>query len=238
MTVPASLNTVDRAIRLGMTDAGKLAEGDDPTSEQLAMGIGRMNDIINHEATQGLKLWTQLDLSIPLIAGTGTYTIGPSGSVNMTRPMRVIDEGYYLDSNSISRPVFLISRDDYVRLANKISTGPINQYWVDKQQTQMVVKTWLVPDTQAATGTLHLAIQQQMTNFVSLTDTMNLPVEWFLWLRWAYATEISTGQPKQVIDRCEAKAALYRTQLEDWDVEDAPTSFQPNQQGVLVYRTR
>lgn len=238
MTVPSTLNTADRAIRLGMIDAGKLAEGDDPTSEQLALGLGRLNDLINFEMTQGLKLWTQLDLSIPLTAGNGTYTITSGGLVNLTKPCRIIDEGYYLDNNNRSRPIFLISRDDYVRLSNKTDQGAINQYWPDKQQSQIVVKTWLVPDTNAATGTMHLAVQQQITNFVSLTDTMNFPSEWFLWLRWAFAAEIATGQPKQVIDRCEAKATMYRIALEDWDVEDAPTSFQPNQQSVLVYRTR
>lgn len=238
MTVPASLNTADRAIRLGMTDAGLLAEGDDPSSEQLAVGLGRLNDIANFWQTQGVRLWLETDLSITLIAGQSTYTFGPAGTVNMTRPTRVKDAGYYLDANNNRRPLTLISRDEYNRLSNVVNTGPLNSYWADKQQTLLSIKFWMTPDAQAALGTAHVVIQQQVVNSVSLTDTMNFPLEWFIALRWAYAEEICTGQPSAVVNRCTGKAAYYKQLLDDWDVEDGSTRFQPDSQSALVYRTR
>jgi len=228
MTTSANFNTPDRIIRMAMKDAGLLQEGDDPNSEQFADGLNRLNDIINFEQTQGLKLWLQYDLAVPLVAGQGTYTIGPGSDVDMTKPTRVLSNAYYLDSNNIRRPLIHISRDEYLRLSNPAGQGPITNYFVDKQRTELSVTFWLIPDTQAATGSAHLLIQQQMTNMVSLTDSMSLPQEWFMWARWALAADLASGQPQAVIQRCMGYAAGYRDALEDWDVEDAATSFAPD----------
>jgi hypothetical protein len=228
MTTPSTFNTPDRIIRMAMVDAGYLQDGDDPTPEQYANYLNRLNDLINFWQTQGLKLWLQTDLAVPLVAGQATYTIGPSGSVVMAKPTRVLDDGYYLDSSNIKRPLTLISRNEYMRLSNVIQTGAVNSYFVDKRQTDIAVSMWLVPDTQAASGEVHLLIQQQVSNLVSLTDSMNFPFEWFLALRWGLADDICTGQPQAIMTRCQMKAAIYFNALEAWDVEDASTRFTPD----------
>ncbi len=119
-----------------------------------------------------------------------------------------------------------------MRLSNIIQTGQISQYFVDKQQTQLSVTFWLIPDATAATGTAHLLLQTQATNPVNLTETVNFPNEWRIALRWGLADDISTGQPQAIMSRCAEKALIYRGMLEDWDVEDAPTKFEPDTQGA------
>jgi hypothetical protein len=213
---------------MAMVDAGYLQDGDDPTPEQYANYINRLNDLINFWQTQGLKLWLQSDLSVPLVAGQATYNIGPTGHVVMARPTRVLDDGYYIDTSDVKRPLSLISRGEYLQLSNVTQLGAVNSYFVDKQTTQMAVSLWLVPDSLAATGTVHLLIQQQVANLVSLTDVMNFPTEWFLALRWGLADDICTGQPQAIMDRCQMKAAIYFNALEAWDVEDASTRFTPD----------
>lgn len=228
MTTPANFNTPDRIIRMALKDAGLLQEGDDPSSETVADCFNRLNDLINFEQTRGLKLWLQYDLEIPLVAGQGTYTIGPGGTVDMTKPTRVLDSCYYEDSNGVNRPLLPLSRDDFMRLSNPTGEGAISSYFVQKNVANLEVHFWLVPDSTAATGTAHLLIQQQATNYVSVTDTMQFPVEWFLWLRWALASDVASGQPQAVLDRCRGFSEAYREALEDWDVEDASTSFAPD----------
>lgn len=228
MTTPANFNSAYRIICEAMWNAGKLATGVEPNSEDLARYMNRLNDLINLWQTQGLKLWLQLDQSVTLVSGQASYTIKSGGDVNLTKPTRIIDSGYYLDSNSVKRPLTIISRDEYARLSTVTQTGPITQYWVDKQVSQLVVYFWLVPDATAATGTAHLCVQQQITNLVSLTDSMNFPQEWFMALHWGLADEICTGQPQTIVDRCAQRASMYRTMLEDWDVEDASTKLQPD----------
>lgn len=229
MTTAASFATPDRAIRYAMIDAGLLQTGDEPTSDQYAEYGNRLNDLINLWGTQGLKLWTYLDQSITLVAGTNSYTLGPGGSIITTKPLRAI-QGYYLDNSTPGnrRPLFPLSWQEWLTLSTTAATGAVSQYFIDKQLANLVAYFWLTPDAEAATGTAHLLIPRQLTNFTGITDTMNFPQEWFMALRWGLADDICTGQPPDTVARCAQRATAFRTVLEDWDVEDADTKFQPD----------
>jgi len=235
MTTPASFLTAQRIIRMAYRDAGIIQEGDEPNGEQYADGMMRLNDVANLWQTQGLKLWLMQDIAVTLVANQATYSLKPSGDVNMTKPLRVI-EAYYLDSSSIRRPLIPLSWSDWTRLSQVTQTGQLNSYFVNKQQTSLDVSFWLVPDSTAATGTAHLVLQTQITQMVSLTDTTGFPMEWAMALRWGLADDLATGQPQAIMDRCEKRATMYRNALEDWDVEDAPTSFTPDQRGLYSGR--
>lgn len=233
MTTPSDFNTPSMAIKMALVDAGKLDINSDPSSSQLADGMSRLFGMIGTWQTKGLKLWSQLDLPVPITANKAKYAIGPGGDLVMTRPLRVNIGAYYLDSSSNKRPLVPLSYDEYIRLSNTVQPGQINSYFVDKQQTTLNVFFWLTPDATAATGTPHIIVQQQLAQPAQLNDTLNFPVEWFQALHWGLSTEYTTGQPQSIIDRCEQKALEYRTALEDWDVEDAPTKFEPDQRSMI-----
>ena len=232
MTTPND-NTPISIISDAYFDAGITQEGQSPNSEQIVTGMRKLTDMINLWQTQGLKLWLNVDHPVTLTAGLSTYTFGPSGTEVMVRPPRVID-AWYADSNGIRRPLVVLAWSEYVRLSQITQTGPINSYFVDKQQTNLSVFFWLIPDATAATGLAHLLMQTQVTGFITVTETMNFPIEWRIALRWGLADEVSTGQPQAIMDRCQQRALQYRTMLEDWDVEDAPTRFTPDSRSQYV----
>lgn len=229
MTTPSNNNPLS-IIQDAYFDAGLIGVGQLVNGEQIVMGMRKLTDLINLWQTQGLKLWLNVDTSITLVAGTSTYTLGPSGTVDMTKPLRVV-EAYYRDANGIRRPLTPLAWADYVRLSTVNQSGSVNSYFVDKQATQLSVLFWPAPDATAALGTAHLVLQVQVTNFINLTETMNFPLEWRIALRWGLADELATGQPQAIMDRCQQRAAAYRAMLEDWDVEDAPTRFAVETQG-------
>src|ERR1035437_790692 len=236
MTAPAS-NTPYGIISDAMHDAGYLQKGQLPSSEDNVAYMRRLNDIINVKQTKGLKLFLNVDTPVVLTAGVGTYTFGPTGTVVMIKPLRVI-EGWYMDANKVSRPLIQIAWNDWNLLGNKEGSGPITQYLVDKKAALLSVRFWLVPDTLAATGGVHLLLQIQATNPVNLTENMRFPQEWRMPLRWGLADDISTGQPQTIMDRCKAKADEYWATLEDFDVEDAPTRFTPDTQMMTQNMSR
>ncbi|MDX2059925.1 MAG: hypothetical protein SFV24_19100 [Gemmatimonadales bacterium] len=224
-----SYSTIDRLIGDAMVDAGLIAVGDTPTDAQYTNAINRLNDLVNLWQTQGVKVWTQLEITVPLVAGQSRYRLGASGGILTSRPMRVLDDSYYLDSSNNKRPLVMIARHDYARLSNTTQTGPVTQLWVDKQASYLDVYMWLVPDAAAATGSVRITVQQQVPNYATATEEINWPREWYLALRWGLADELATGQPQAIMDRCAAKAVAYREALEAWDVEDAPTRFTPDE---------
>lgn len=219
----------------GMRNAGKLRAGGVPDSQDLATNMRRLNRLINYYMTQGLKLWLIQDTAITLLppisatVGVPLYTLGPSGTVQMPKPLRVIS-AYYLDIYGTQRPLVPMSYpDEYTRLSNLLQPGALNSYAVNKQQLTLNVYVYNAPDAwTAANGTLHLLLEVPVTNFQGVTDQMNFPIEWALLLEWGLSDQISTGQPASVIARCSAMAAKYQQALEDWDVEDASTMFAPD----------
>jgi hypothetical protein len=227
VTSPTSLHTPDGIIRKALKDAGRLQTGDTPSGEVYSDALSRLGDLINTWQTQGLKLWLNVIRSITPVAGTATYLLGPSGTTVTVKPLRVVG-GWYVASGGARRSLTPLSWESYCGLGNLTSQGAVNSYFVDKQRLNLSIKLWQVPDTTAATGTVELLCQEQATAPISLDETVAFPVEWYLALRWGLADDLATGQPQLIMDRCERKAREYRTALEDWDVEDASTFFQPN----------
>lgn len=229
MTTPA-INTPVQIIADALTEAGKLAEGQTPSSEQFKRGMSKLNMMVNLWQTQGLKLWLQVDQTVTLVEGfNGPYQMFPGGEVDITKPLRV-EQGYYLDSSGNRRPLFPLSWNEWLTLSNLSQTGAITQYFIDKQQTSLNVWFWLTPDATAVTGEAHLMTQYQVQNTINLTEEMNFPKEWGLALVWGLADELCGGQPQVIMDRCQQRAIAYRAMLEDWDVEDTSTSFAPDTQ--------
>ena len=228
--------TAYRTVRQAYRNTQKVGDGQDPSSDQMAEGLNLLNDMINMWQTQGLKLWLQFDLAITLTQGIALYTFGPTGTIPMSRPTRVT-QGYFLDVNGQDRRPLdpPLSQQEYFTLSQVSQQGAVSQYYTAKTVNNLSVYFWQTPDAYAATGTAHLIIQQQVTNIVSLTDQMNFPPEWYMALHWGLSTQLCTGQPQSIIDRCDKMAAATFNAVNDWDVEDASTKFQPDQR--MVYTT-
>lgn len=221
-------NTAYGIINDAMHAVGKLGEGDTPNSQQLSDNIRRLNDIINLWQTQGLKLFLQEEITVPLTVGQALYTLGPSpgSSVVMPKPPRIL-QGYVLQAQGNNRrPLVLISRDEWIRLSQVTgNNGTINSFMVDKQELVTNLNLWPPPDAIEVQNTAHFLMQVQASNPVLLTDDVGFPQEWRIALMWGLADEISTGQPESIMGRAENRAKIYREALEDWDVEDAPTEW-------------
>jgi hypothetical protein len=232
----ALTTTGSRLITNAMQNAGLLQEGQVPNATQYADNVIRLNDIINFTQTQGLKLWLWQDVPVDLVAGQGSYNIMPGGDVNITKPLN-IEDAYYADANGIQRPLAnptAMSWNEWVRLSQPQTTGQINSFFIEKKVDRFVLHLWLVPDVLAATGKVHLIAKTQQSNITSESDSVLFPPEWFIYLHWALAAEICTGQPESVVNRCEAKKQYYLEKLENFDVEDTTVQFQMDPRGTYA----
>jgi hypothetical protein len=223
-TTSASFNTCERIIRMAAEDAMLLEEGTDPTGDQYAKWFQKLQDLVVLYQTQGLKLFLLQDIPVTLVAGTNTYSLGPTGTTVMNRPWKV-EEAYYLDTSNQLTPLTAIAWKDWLLLPNKTATGAISQICVDKQVNNLVVYTWQIPDATTATGTLHLLLRTQLTYYASLNDSTLFPPEWFIALRWGLADEICGGQSDSIMQRCNQRAIQFRQALEAQDVEDTSVFF-------------
>lgn len=240
--LPSTENTANAIIldALGPDKACILAVGQDPDPERAARCMRILNQLINVQTRRGRRLWLLNDYAIPLVAGTSAYVLGAVVSPGAQYKPQSIEDQYYIYSaamGSTRRPVFNISRNEWDMLSVTTQQGPVTQIFVDPQQSNLVVNTWLVPDVNEATGTLHVVLKNQVTNFVGLTDQMNFPPEWAGYLGWALADQVCTGQPIAVQQKCAAQAGMMLEVLEESDAE-LETSIlpQPDQRMMLPSR--
>lgn len=230
MTIPSTNGTPFRIIKDAMYEAGLLARGHDPSSESLAQYNNRLQDMFQWMQTRGLKLWLEYDVAITPVAGQALYALGPTaagGNVNMVKPVRC-KEVYYTDQSGNRRPLIPMGRSEWDTLSTVTTLGAMTSWYGEKHQLTYNLWMWLTPDSTQVSGTIHAILQQQMNSIVTLVDTINLPIEWYLTVMWLLASQICTRQPQKVIDRCEKMAAQFLQDLEDWDVEDADTRFTPD----------
>ena len=222
-----AIDSAGTIIQAAFEDAGLCSIGQTVSSAQQSRGLYRLQTLINWNATQGLKVWLQEDQPIPLTAGKGTYVIGPGGDVPIARPLQCL-QGYYLTSQGVQQPLTVLSRSDYAMLSQVNNQGAISSYFADRQATAMNVNLWNVPDSTAATGTVHLILRISCPNPSSSLDTITFPPEWSIYLRAALAHNVSAGVSKELRDDLAQQAKGFRDALEGFDVEDAPTQFQPD----------
>lgn len=227
-------NTAYGIIKDAYRDAGKLGKGQDPDSESLADGMRRLCDIINLWQTQGVKLFLLQEFTIPLIENQTVYLVNnPDPQVIPNKNSRII-QGRVVGPQQANRPIMPISWEEWNRLQQN-ARGAVTSYMVDKQATSLRVFVWNTPDAAEALNEMILLVQVQAANPFNLLEDVAFPQEWRIALRWGLSAELATGQPAAVIERCERMANIYRQALEDWDVEDGPTSFAPDYRGA--YRT-
>lgn len=220
--------TAGALIQAAFEDASLCPVGATISTGQLNRGLDRLNDIINLWATQGLKLWLQQIISVPLVASQADYTFGPGGNINMTKPLAML-QGTYVYTNGQRQPLTVMSRDEYIRLSQLGVDGAINSYVTNKGLPLLAVSFYNSPDTTAAAnGTVEMLARVSAPNVVISADSVQFPPEWYIALRWAVADEICVAQSEAIQNRCAVRAAAYREALEGFDVEDALTFFTPD----------
>lgn len=137
------------------------------------------------------------------------------------RPRRLLF-AYRRNPAGIDTPVGLISRQQYELLADKATTGLVNQAHYDRALTNGKLFVW--PTGDGDTDKLVLIAEGTIEDVDLSTDNPQFPVEWFNFLVWQLAFEMSYEFGVQLgeRDRLERIAAVKREVLFAYDVGEGP----------------
>ena len=67
------------------------APNETPTDADVEQGLTCLNDMLDSWSNESLSCFAILEQSGTVVAGKSSYTIGPSGDFNLTRPLRLIE---------------------------------------------------------------------------------------------------------------------------------------------------
>ena len=229
--------TRDQIIITALRKIGAVEPGD--TSATIDANIvtncaQALNLMVKQWMTEGIKLWTVTEYTLTPVASQTEYIIGPSGpDLVADKPLRLI-QGVIRNISVtpyVDTPLQIISKQEYMSLGSKFSTGIANSVYLNPGLTSTSVKLFLTPDTATATNyQIVLTCQKPINDISSSSSVPDFPNQWMQALVWGLADQLSLefGLPINHRQEVMLRAEKYKENLMDWDVEYESTFFQPD----------
>lgn len=196
------------------------ADGGAPEPYQVRDAAETLNLLLKSLQTQGVLLWVQEDIELSLVKGKQTYTIGPSGYLDRSRPLRAYSFRRRDISTKEDTQITQYSKSDYAALTNKSDTGVPTIAYYERSITQGNISVWPVPDN--SKYKLIFTVDSQLQDFDASGDTAHMPSYAYNYFVWALAAELGSeyGLPLDEISLFEQKASIYKADLLDFEEEE------------------
>jgi len=180
------------------------------------------NMMLARWANNGPNLWTVDLQTVPLVAGTATYSVLASTVMILDAYIRTTPSG----GNPVDRPITPISRTDYASFPNKESEGYPTVYWFDRLISPTIT-LWQVPDDTLTYELRYYRFRQIQDAGFTSGQNVEIPYRWLAafavglaeWLAMTYA-------PDRVAGLSARAQTLYDEAMEQ-DVENVPMFLTP-----------
>lgn len=179
-----AISTIGDLITLALKDSGVLGVGQTALAEDSNDALARLNMMVSQ---WNRRRWMIYHLVDSFLASTGalSYTVGTGGSFNIPRPDKISSAfmrlqpgpGGQPSSASVDYPLEIIeAREDW----NKIQVKGISSFskycFYDAAFPLGNVYFWPVPQN---IYEMHISTKDLITQFAGLTQTINLPPEYY-----------------------------------------------------------
>jgi len=189
-----------------------IGSGETPTAEEAADALATLSDILENWGTEPMSLWGTANFVGSTVGGQGTYTIGPGGNFNTTRPSQI--NAAFVNFNGVDFTLDVVGQLDYNKISLKTYQQPIaNQLLYVNDFPLGLITLWPVP---TAAMPITLTFDRLLTQIPNLATVINYPPGAAKALRYALAIELATefGAPldqSMVAIAADAKADYKRS---------------------------
>jgi hypothetical protein len=164
-----------------------------------------LNLMLAEWGNRGLNQWTITQRTQAMTEDTGTYSLSTDVIDILSVAVRRSSTDY-----AVSR----ISRDAYLAIPTKSTSGRPNQFFLDRQITP-VLKLWPVPEN--STDVVYYDALIRMDDADTFTNTLDVPFRLYPCLAAGLAYYISI---KRAPNRAQLLKAMYEEEFERAMVED------------------
>lgn len=168
---------------------GRLGPGRTAGPSELAAAFITLNELLDEWGVERLMVYQTLRSTYSLSGGVGTYTIGPGGTFNAVRPVRI--ETANIITSGFRLPMEIVTADEYSQKI--LETGLQGQapriLYDDYAAPLSTLYVWPVP---SGSPTLELFTWQVLLQFATLTDTVALPAGYLKALRYNLAVQFAS----------------------------------------------
>lgn len=164
-----------------------------------------LNLMLAEWANRGLNQWTIKQTTVSMVSGTGVYALDADTIDVLSAVLRRDNNDYTIER---------LSRDEYLNVPNKTTTGRVSQYFVDRQITPQL-KVWPVPDN--STDVVVFDRLVRMDDADTYTNTMEVPFRFYPCLAAGLAYYIAI---KRAPERVQLLKAVYEEEFDRAMSED------------------
>ena len=133
------------------------------------------------------------------------------------RPIEIV-EARGVSSGSYDTPLIIASRDEYMRLSNKTSTGPPSQVYYNPLRTNGKMMVW--PACGNVQEYIKFTARILIEDFDVATDDPDFPQEWLMALTWNLAVMVAPKFGKPLDEIFLMNAAILKQNAKDFDHEN------------------
>ncbi len=179
-----------RSLRL----TGEKARGDTLDSNEQVQLLDELNTFMDACANERLLCYQITQDSVALSASTGSLTVGPGATFNITRPTKIIEPCFVRDASGFDSQVRVIDMPSYgaLRLKSVGYTYPTHLAYDYGYSATSTGTIYLYP---LSIGGLTLFINswKQLGTFSTLTQTVMLPPGYQLFIESNFAMHTAAG---------------------------------------------
>jgi hypothetical protein len=175
-----SFTTPNDLITLAFKDSGVFGIGQTPNAEDTNDAFNRVNMMLAQWQRKRWLIWHLVDTSL-VSTGATSYSVGTGGDFNIPRPDK-IESAFFRQINitplAPDYPLEIIqAREDYNRITLKGLTAFPQYVFYDSGYPTGTLYPWPLP--QANIYELHITTKAVLSQFTSLSQTIDLPPEYF-----------------------------------------------------------
>lgn len=166
--------TVKDSITRALKMIGAIATSETPSADEIADGLSIFNAMIGQWSTQNLLIYAKARESFALTSGQQTYTMGPAGDFNTTRPQKIEDAGLEIQTTPVNEfHMEILNQDQFANIQIKSTQSSIPMFLYPEFTYPLAkINLWPVP---SAANNLILYSWKPLTTFTDATSTLDLP---------------------------------------------------------------
>jgi hypothetical protein len=214
--VTTALDIITRALKVIQC----LGDSETPTNTEATDCLVSLNAMLKTWSAQSLSVFKIEQDVFPLVVNQGTYTVGIGGNFNIERPTR-LEPGSFARWQAVDYPLESIGREAYDGIRVKGTKGIPYVMFLDDDYPLANLTFYYVP---IYAFELHLNQLADLTQFTSLTGTLNMPPEYEECLVFNLAIRIApefngTVSPQVQMIASETKSTIRAINAQDLSIQ-------------------
>lgn len=151
-----------------------LPSGGTPSANQISDANAALNAMVKAFHADGMPLWKIKTHTFTVTSGTSTYTAGPSQTLNIHQPLKVI-QAFYETTGGVNTPMNVYNQYDFKNLPNDATGIPVNLYH-QPLRTTSIISLWPTPND--STTQITFVYQAPFEDMTTSTDDFDFPNYW------------------------------------------------------------